>query len=71
MVPSSARGYLRGMRVNLLWPAAIGVLSGLSALYRHDLWMGVPLVGLGLAMVPLHFIRVRRFKRYDQSRTFD
>lgn len=72
MAPGRARGYLRGMRVNFLTLAAIMFLLGLTRLaLNHDPWLGGAGIAMGAAMVIAHFIRARRFKRFDQSKTFD
>ena len=72
MAPGRSRGYLWGMRVNFLALGALMLLLGLTRLFlNHDPWMGGAFVVLAGAFAVLHLIRVRRFKRYDQSRTFD
>jgi hypothetical protein len=57
--------------MNLLALAAIMFLAGLMALLRHNLWLGGGLVALSIIYVPLHIIRVRRFKRFDQGKAFE
>jgi hypothetical protein len=60
------------MRLNILPIAGILVLAGLTAIFlTHNLWMGGFLVVLGIAYIPLHFVRQRRFKRYDDEHEFD
>jgi hypothetical protein len=60
------------MRANFLAVAAIMLLLGLMRLFiQHDPWMGVPTMALGVILGVVHFIRVRRFKRYDEARKFD
>ncbi len=72
MAPSRACGYLRGMRVNFLILAAGMFLLGLTRLFlNHDPWLGGAAIAAGAALVVGHFVRVRRFKRFDKSKTFD
>jgi hypothetical protein len=60
------------MRVNLLAVAAIMLLMGMTRMFlNHDPWLGGAGIVLSIVLVVLHFIRVRRFKRYDQARNFD
>ncbi len=60
------------MRVNFLALAALMTLLGVIRLWlNHDVWFGVAFLGLAVVMAVLHFIRVRRFKRFDQTGNFD
>ncbi len=58
-------------RVNL---GALALLmlavAGMQAINRHYLMAAVG-VGVAVVMFIVHRIRVRRFKQFDQSRTFD
>ncbi len=68
----SAWGYAPRMRVNFLALGALMLLLGLTRLFlNHDPWMGGAFVLLAGAFAVSHVIRVRRFRRYDQSKTFD
>jgi hypothetical protein len=61
-----------GMRLNILPIAGVLILAGLSAIFlTHNPWVGGFLVVVGIAYVPLHFIRLRRFKRHDDAHKFD
>jgi hypothetical protein len=37
----------------------------------HDYWLGGASVALAIALLVAHVVRVRRFKRFDQSKTFE
>ena len=37
----------------------------------HDYWLGGGLAAMGVWLIALHFIRVRRFKRFDDAKNFD
>jgi hypothetical protein len=72
MAHSSVRSYPRVMRVNFLQLAAVMLLLGLCRLFlNHDPWLGGAAIAMSVAMVVAHFVRVTRFKRFDQGRTFD
>ncbi len=59
------------MRANLLPVAALMlVVAGINAFERHY-WTTTAFVGAAAYLAVVHIIRVRRFKRFDQARTFD
>ena len=72
MVPASAVRYRFPMRVNVL---AVGVLSlaagAMRAAVSHDYWMGGALAAMGVWLIVLHFVRLRRFKRFDDAKNLD
>jgi len=60
------------MRVNFLALAAMILVMGIVRMFlNHDPWMGGAAIVLSIVMAVVHFIRVRRFKRFDQTKTFD
>jgi len=60
------------MRVNFLRVAALVLLMGLTRLFvNHDPWMGSAAIVLSGALLVVHFLRVRRFKRFDDAKTFE
>jgi hypothetical protein len=46
------------------------VVAGINAFERHY-WTTTAFVGAAAYLAVVHIIRVRRFKRFDQARTFD
>ena len=61
------------MRMNFLVVAGLMLLMGLGRLFlNHDPWMGGAWIVLSGALVVVHFIRVRRFKRVvDETTALD
>jgi hypothetical protein len=59
------------MRLNFLLLAGMMLLLAAQRALRHDYCFTGLAVALACATVVVHFIRVRRFKRFDTSRNFD
>jgi len=59
------------MRVNFLSLVWIMLGLGLLSLLRRDYWMAGAMVLVAIFLFVVHRIRVRRFKRFDQTRNFD
>ena len=58
--------------MNFLALAAIVLLLGLVRLFlNHDQVLGIAAIVLSAVIAVVHFVRVRRFKRYDQARKND
>ena len=62
------------MRVNFLILAALMLLLSIQRIFGREYISAAASAALAVLMTVVHFIRVRRFKRYDEAkkmRTFD
>ena len=59
------------MRVNFLLLAGMMLLLAAQRALGHDYWFAGLADALACAAVVVHFIRMRRFKRFDTTQNFD
>jgi hypothetical protein len=74
MAPEIERHYDPRMRANFLFLAALMLLLAIQKFFRREYIYAAAFAALAVAMTVVHFIRVRRFKRYDRAqkmRDFD
>jgi hypothetical protein len=74
MVPEIERRYGLRMRVNFLFLAALMLLLAAQKFLGREYVFAAAFAALAVAMTVVHFIRVRRFKSYDEAqkmRNFD
>jgi Flp pilus assembly protein TadB len=61
----------RPTRANFLLLAGIMLLlAGQRAMF-HDYWLAGASLAVACLLIVVHFIRVRRFKRFDTAQHFD
>jgi hypothetical protein len=72
MAPDQGRGYRRRMQANFLTAGVLMLLMGLARTFLgHDLWFGVAAMAMGIVMIAIHVVDVRRAKRDGQAGNFD
>jgi len=71
MAPSRSRRYRSPMRLNMLLFALVALAAAGLDVFKRDYPTAIFFGVLAVVCVVVHFVRVRRFKRFDEAKKFD